>query len=337
MLPQRGYLKSASHKSCSVVATEKMTSASARAKEEKAEAKIGETLIGMERISEILETSLYSAHITQSIPISVFLIGPSGAGKSKLIMQYHCANGCHLTSDVTSMGLQELLASDHENKIRCIIIPDFNLVLSHRASTLQLTIANLLSVMSEGTIRVDDGRQHKETKHSPCGVITAMTRDLYVSVARKWNVLGLNRRFLPIYYEYSLETRQKIQERIMNGTVTLRQLAAKELTLPAKDYSDVSIGNLGVRIQTLSDELATNMGWIPASARKKRELHPDEQGEGKKAYFAGKALEFSPHLALRSMARAHALRDGRNEINESDTDFLIRLIGFTRFDRPGQI
>lgn len=314
---------------CSAVASHKMTS-------KKHAPTVEETLIGMERIEEILETALYSAHITESIPISVFLIGPSGAGKSKLIMQYHCANGCHLTSDVTSMGLQELLASDHENKIRCIIIPDFNLVLSHRASTLQLTIANLLSVMSEGTIRVDDGRQHKETKHFPCGVITAMTRELYVTVARKWNVLGLNRRFLPIYYEYSLDTRQRIQDRIQAGTVTLRQLAAKELIITA-DYSPVSIGSSGMRIQSLSDELATNMGWIPASSRKKRELHPDEQGEGKKAYFTGKALEFSPHLALRSMARAHALRDGRNEVSEADTEFLIRLIGFTRFDRPGQI
>src|SRR5216684_1802124 len=116
---------------------------------------MNEQLIGLDPLLEIVETAIYSAHLADTIPISAILIGPSGAGKSKAIIQYKGTNGCHLTNDVTSMGLQDILGADHENKVRFLVVPDFNVVLSHRASTLQLTVANLLSVLSEGTMRID--------------------------------------------------------------------------------------------------------------------------------------------------------------------------------------
>ncbi len=262
-----------------------------------------EALIGVENLSEIAETALFSAYLTKNVPTSLIFIGPSGAGKSKLVMQYQNVNGSHLTSDITSIGLQELLAGDPQDRIRFLIVPDFNVVLSHRASTLQLTIANLLSVTSEGTVRIDDGRLKKETKHTPCGIMTAMTRDLYSMFARKWAVLGFNRRFIPIYYDYSLQTRQKINTAIMGGYVTLLQLARAAIPMPKK-LQEVNISNaMGQRIQLLSDELANNIGYIPSRREK------GVKGSHGGARFIGKQLEFTPHLALRSMGRAHALRE----------------------------
>lgn len=333
------YLKSAfTRVDAGVLNVEKMLTASTLIRysvqptDMKAKKSASEALIGVENLSEIAETALFSAHLTKSIPTSLVFIGPSGAGKSKLIMQYENVNGSHLTSDITSSGLQELLAADPAGKIKFLIVPDFNVVLSHRASTLQLTIANLLSVTSEGTVRIDDGRLKKETKHAPCGILTAMTRDLYSMFARKWAVLGFNRRFLPIYYDYSLQTRQRINTAIMGGYVTLMQLARAAVPMPKKPQ-DVGISpGMGQRIQGLSDELANNIGYIPTPTR-----HRSNKGTHGGARFAGKQLEFSPHLALRSMARAHALRDGRRDVKEPDLDFLFRLIGFTRYDRPGQL
>lgn len=286
-----------------------------------------EELIGIEKLSEIVETALYTAHITNSIPTSLIFIGPSGAGKSKLIMQYRSVNGSHLTSDVTSMGLQELLGQDYEGKINFLIIPDFNLVLSHRSSTLQLTIANLLSVTSEGTVRIDDGRVKKEVKHRPVGILTAMTRDLYAYVARKWAILGFNRRFLPIYYDYSLETRQKIQHSIQIGTTTLLQLCERNIKTPKHPHPVEISEEIANKIQIVSAELAENIGWIP---------HRSKSGK-LQARHIGKQLEFSPHLALRSMARAHALRAGREEVTSKDLDFLMKLLEFTRYDQPGKL
>jgi hypothetical protein len=224
------------------------------------------------------------------------------------------------------MGLQDILGSDHENKIRFLVVPDFNVVLSHRASTLQLTVANLLSVTSEGTVRIDDGREKKELKHAPIGILTAMTRDLYARIANKWAVLGFSRRFMPVYYEYSLETRQRIQESITHGNTTLLQLIPRAMHTP-KQMAQVTIGDYGDKIKAVSDELATNIGYVPSFSKR-------NVASGKSA-FIGKQLEFTPHLALRTMARAHALRDDRKEVSEIDMKFLLNLISFTRFDRPG--
>jgi hypothetical protein len=301
-----------------------------------------EALIGFELITEIIETALYSAYLKGTIPLSAIVIGPSGGGKSKSIMQYGGTNGCHLTNDITSSGLQEILERDHEGKIRTLIIPDFNVVLSHRASTLQLTIANLLSVTSEGTVRIDDGREKKETKHLPVGIITAMTRELYMHVARKWAILGFNRRFIPIFFEYSVRTRQQIQDSIASDTVSLLQLLPREIHRPA--YADVSIPkDFSQRIQGLSDDLSNNIGWIPNLQRRSHKAkeptkdYDETKPRADKAVFVGKALEFTPHLALRSMARAHALKEGRQHVEQPDINFLMALIEFTRYDQPGKI
>lgn len=286
-----------------------------------------ETMIATEQLCEIIETVLFSAYLTDSIPVSVMLVGPSGAGKSKLVMQYQASIGCHVTTDITSMGLQELLARDHEQHIKFIIIPDFNIVLSHRQSTLQLTIGNLLSVTSEGTIRIDDGRAVKETKHGPIGIISAMTRDMYASIARKWTALGFNRRFIPINYDYSLQTRERIQLGIANGGVTMLQLLEKEIVPPSE--VQVSIDpNFSTRLMMFSNELATNIGYIASHSKKNdKDFKP-------RAVFTGKQMEFSPHLVLRTLARAHALKNGRSEVSEADIVFCMKVISFTRFDQP---
>jgi hypothetical protein len=286
-----------------------------------------EAMIGVAQLTEIIETAIMTGHITGAIPVSLMLVGPSGAGKSKMVMQYHHSAGCHVTTDVTSMGLQELLTRDIEGKIRFIIIPDFNIVLSHRASTLQLTIANLLSMLSEGIIRIDDGRAVKETKHNPIGMISAMTSQMYAMIGKKWIALGFSRRFLPINYDYGLPTREKIQFSIADGLTGMLQLVERKL--PKRDHVDVAIPNeFGRRLMNYSSELATNIGYIPAKVRGNSGRFQN------KAVFVGKLVEFSPHIVLRTMAQAHALMEDRREVNEDDMVFCMKLISFTRFDQP---
>jgi hypothetical protein len=301
---------------------------------------LSETMIGTEPLSEILETILHSAHLTQAIPLSAMLIGPSGAGKSKLVMQYQSTSGCHLTTDVTSMGLQEILATDKDEKISFIILPDFNLVLSHRQSTLQLTIGNLLSMTSEGTIRIDDGRAVKETKHGPIGIISAMTREMYATIGKKWIALGFSRRFLPINYDYGLHTREKVQSSIASGKTTMLHLPERKISIP-KQRAPVAIADEdSARIIAFSSELAHNIGWIPMRTGGKTRTPTNNQPRQPtdynkpKAIFTGKQMEFSPHIVLRTLARAHALRNGRDVVNESDMEFIMKVIAFTRFDQP---
>jgi hypothetical protein len=296
-------------------------------------------MIGTEFLAEIVETAIHSAYLKNSIPISMILIGQSGAGKSKLVMQYRECPGCHITSDITSMGLQTLMRQDHKGELRTIIIPDFNVILSHKTSTLNLTVANLLSVTSEGIIRIDDGREQKETKHVPINIITAMTRDLYLSVARRWQILGFSRRVLPIFYEYSLETKRRVQVSIMEAKTTLQQLIPKSLAVEPALYEININGTYSEDIRQFSEVLAENIGWMPFKRvhHKSKDPNAPQVPAKENKYYIGKQLEFSPHLVLRSMAAAHALKDGRKEINDDDFQFLTKLLKFTKFDRPGEI
>jgi hypothetical protein len=284
-----------------------------------------ESLIGMEFIQEVVETAIYSAYLYRAVPISLILIGPSGAGKSKMIMQYQSSIGCHVTTDITSMGLQELLAKDHEQKTKFIIIPDFNLVLSHKHATLQLTIANLLLITSDGTVRIDDGRQNKETKHNPVGIITAITRGMYATVGRKWVNLGFSRRFLPINYDYGIFTRDKIQQSIATGLTTMMQLAEKTIKVP--EITTVTLSHShSEKLLTYSHELASNIGWVAVPNR--------HDSTKPKAINTGKQIEFSPHIILRTIACAHALRSGSRQVSDDDIMFCMKMIQFTRFDQP---
>jgi hypothetical protein len=293
-----------------------------------------ESMISTEQLTEILETAIFSACIEGALPVSMMLVGPSGVGKSKLVMQYQNSIGCHITTDITSMGLQELMAKDTKELIRFIVIPDFNIVLSHRRSTLNLTIGNLLSMTSEGMIRIDDGRNVKETKHRPVGIISAMTRDMYAGIGKTWSSLGFNRRFIPINYDYGLMTREHIQTSIANGLTTLLQLAEKKIDISQVTHVEISKEHSS-RLEKFSQELAVNIGWMPL--RQKYSIHHrsgDEQQFKPKAIFTGKQLEFTPHLVLRTLARAHALRDDRKEVMEDDVTFCMKVIAFTRFDQP---
>lgn len=288
-----------------------------------------EALIGLQPLEEILETAIFSAYLLHAIPISLMLVGPSGVAKSKVILQYRSGFGCHITTDVTSSGMQDLLARDNKEEIRFVIIPDFNIVLSHRHATLQLTIANLLSMTSEGAIRIDDGRAVKEVKHSPVGILSAMTPAMYSGIGRKWVALGFARRFLPINYDYSLGTKEKIQHSIAAGLTTMLQLAEKRLVTPPPIVNVKIDDGQSNRLMHFSHDLATNIGWTAVPNRKNINQP--------KAINTGKQIEFSPHIILRTMARAHALRDGRLEVTDEDIEFCMKLIGFTRFDQPVQL
>jgi hypothetical protein len=290
-------------------------------------------LISMEVLQEIVESVCYTAPVANTIPLSAMLIGPPGTGKSKVIMQYN--SPClHPTNDLTSSGLSEILGDDREGLIRHLVIPDFNVVVSHKQSTATLTIASLLSVMSEGTMRVDDGRRVKELVHAPVGVITAMTRDVYEIHAKKFLQLGIGRRFIPLFFTYSLITREKIQAEIANGTITLQQLIPAVLDLPPHKAWPVVVSihdKESQRIRALSVEMSSNLSYQPRWER-------DETSSWViRPFRSHNPIEFTPHMILRTLAQGHALRAKRIAVHDEDVEFLVRFVMYTNYSLPVQL
>jgi hypothetical protein len=296
---------------------------------------LDKSLIGMEPIQEILETAFFTSALAQCVPLSIILVGPPGTGKSKIILQYDSVN-VHKTNDVTSQGLAELVQDDKEGKIRHIIIPDFNIVVSHKSATSNLTVASLLTLMSEGILRVDDGRRVKEIIHSPVGVITAMTRDIYDEHATRFRKLGIGRRFTPIFFGYSISTRERVQTSIKNGTTTLKQLQPRTIVLPPQSKWPIHVSiddKLSDRIVLLSRDMSEALAFQP-------QWQKSYDGKGSNESWkivpvrGATPIEFTPHMVLRAMAQAHALRANKRVVRDEDIGFLIKFITFANYSLP---
>ena len=234
----------------------------------------------------------------------------------------------HVTNDFTTAGLFELLEKDKEGRIRTVILPDFNLPLSHRASVTNLTIANMLSLMTEGVVRIDDGRNQKEIKHPPINFITGVTPDMYLINFRRWSSLGMLRRFLLINYDYSFETRLEGRKIIRMEKATSAFLGKINLQ-PKQVLTTIPIrSEIDIKIEQIAVQLATHLGV---------KLIRDYKTHTIKWNALNPALEFSPIVVMRTMARAHAITRDSLKVSEQDVDFLIDLLKFTNPQSPEKV
>lgn len=288
-------------------------------------------LIGMEFVLEILETSIATAYVKGSIPSSVILVGPSGAGKSQALLLYAAPGvipSIHHSDDLTGRGIEDIVTSDPENKTTHILCPDFNVPLSHKDSVVALTSAKLMTLMSDGVVRIDDGRSKKEVKHRPTGILTAMTNRIYSKVSKKWDMLGFKRRFIPVFFQYSAATQLEIQESIRQGrpaVVTIKRNPLPKVVAPA----EVKIMSKESReLEMLSAIMAHNLSYHPARDRK----------TGKLLSVPGEDfLPFSPHHVLRTMASGHALLRNRRIVTAVDVDFCKAMTDFCKYGHPVSI
>lgn len=269
--------------------------------------------------------------MANSVPISILIIGQSGTGKSKMSLSFQ-APSLHVTNDMTSSGLFDAMLRDRENRIRHIVFPDMNAILSHKSSTTDLFFGNMLALMSEGITRIDDGRQAKEIPHLPVGLIAAATPEMFDAQARKWQMTGLKRRFLPLFYGYSMATRQKVNEGIRNGNVTLKQMEKTKVELPKRLATIMIPEKESLEIESFSRVLAENLSW-----HSQRMRDPETKQIFVRAIPGAPPIEFTPHLILRSLACAHALRAKRGKIDSSDVQFIMSTLDFTKYGSPVQL
>jgi hypothetical protein len=167
-----------------------------------------------------------------------------------------------------------------------------------------------------------------------------MTREIYEEHAQRFRKLGIGRRFIPVFFGYSISTRERVQNSIKSGNTTMRQLQHKKIMLPPQAKWPIIIEvskEISGRLQLLSRDMAEALAF-----------HPQWQ----KSYDNGKGsneswkimptrgttpIEFTPHMILRSMASAHALRAGRRVVRDVDVDFAIKMVTFTNYSLPVQL
>jgi len=275
----------------------------------------------LESIQDILCTTLYTACVGRAVPVSLLLVSDSGSAKSKLVKALTCEN-IHMTDSISSAGLFDLMAKDAQNKVRWITMQDFNPTLSRRPGTVNSTVANLLTLTMDGTCRVDDGRQQKVAVHNPVGLITAMTPEMFQRQGRKWFALGLSRRIIPVFYEYSANAVREMLRAVREGKISGSDFPSVHVDISKTLEPEVGESE-SAQIETLGVMFSTNLG-----------LARSKNSDGQVKWFVRKILPISPTVVLRTLAQANAIRHKRNHVSNEDLQFVANFVDFTNVSRP---
>lgn len=278
-------------------------------------------LFHLAELEEIIETAFMTSAIAKSVPVSLIVVGPSGSAKSALIKQYKSPR-FHSTDSFTSQGLFEIIQKDPKNEIAFILVPDINPSLSRKPTVVQSAVANLLTLTFDGSMRIDDGRQVKESKHVPIGFISAVTPEIYAGQAKRWMWLGLRRRIIPLFFGYSNSTIAKLQDRTASGEIQSAAVKPRKIKLPRRQISPTIPRSEAQAIMVESEKFAQLLGKFSINDR------------NKKVWASHKIVPVSPQLTLRSLAQAHAYRAHKIKVGSADIDFIRRFINYADPETP---
>lgn len=178
-------------------------------------------MIKLDAIERLIELTLISGYIKDKnnpAPLSLILISRPECAKTKMILKFKCPHTIE-TADLSSKPINDFIVPKlRNNELHHIIIPDMVKVLSHRSTTVASTIAFLNSLMEEGILHnLFMGQTFEFNERKYCGLVTAITFDFYYEIFRQWQKIGFTTRFIPVSYEYSKVTVNKIHESIMNN------------------------------------------------------------------------------------------------------------------------
>jgi hypothetical protein len=280
-------------------------------------------MIGVNVLERILRRVQLSVAVAGARPLNIIIIGPSGGGKSSVLMQSKAVNSETLM-DFTS---ESLVRFCEREKPRYIICPDLNIVVSHKPSVANLTMAALLAITGEGTSKIP-GFEGQVKFSLPegfvCGLMTACTYDIYVSKRGKWRQVGLLRRLLPIYFSYLPATVCNINQSIAKGMVPSYAPNGR-WSVPDGRHAIKLSEAYATRLNDLAGMTMAQMSWIYKTRKGERRTE--------RAYD----YSFDLHLMFRTYAKACSLERKDTEVRESDVLETEILSRFVRLDRPYEI
>lgn len=284
-------------------------------------------MIGVERLRKALQIVAATASVKNgSGPISVNLIAPSDAGKSELILSSQ-PPGSMVVNDFTFATLIQILSRDKPPTY--LIVPDLNVVISHKPTVASLAMALLLSLMAEGVSDIpgiDEESKLKAKRLKDHGVkvalITGCTPEMFRGKRGQWRKTGFLRRMVPIHYAYNKETQDAIQRSIASGEDGLKyfHVRAKRLKPTVVNINE----KIASELRIVSEQITQQLSWEHSHA-------------GRTSTIAAQAYPFSPHKIVRQLARASALLDGRRAVNTRDLKAVRDIARFMRYDHPEEI
>lgn len=250
-------------------------------------------LVGLLPVLDIVKTVIYSGQVKGERAVSAVLVAPVGSGKTVCIERTTC-EVAPFTSDFTAREASPII---RRNGTTHIMIGDFLSILGHKAGTVAHSL-NILAKLTGDSVTSDPFTGQGLDRPKSMGVISGIPPDELKKkkISELFFAGGFASRFLIVRYHYSDETLKRIHRFIKSDLYT----KAKSLKF------DVETGAYEINIP---ERIADKVEVL------RRLIKNDNTG-------------MRAHHHLRALIKARARMHGRNEVNESDYEFITYVSDF---------
>ena len=258
-------------------------------------------LVGVQPLVDIISLSLQSTFVkNEKNGVSLILISRPETAKTSTIFYFSNLDFVSYYDEVTQKKLMdEFLPLAKQRQKRTLLIPDLINCIEKQKSTRN----QFLNILKSGTD--DNGIIRISTFHKQLAflklfegirfnVITAITTPNFLQIKRSIVNTGLLSRFLPFSYDYPIDKLRLIFNAIETGT------ANGDITIPKITKKDVAIksdAELFKQFEMLSTELGRHYNGFGIRAQ----------------------------TNLQRLAKANALLNHRNSINQDDITKVLHL------------
>lgn len=260
--------------------------------------------------TQLLETAVAATIATGRVqnadngPLSLLLIAAPESGKTSMVT-HDCESTLSFT-DITSKGVQDTIKGNP--KVSHLIILDMVAIMSHRETTNHLTMSMLNAMTEEGVGAIATPGGTEKFPIGKRGLIACLTHDMASDGRNWWNKTGFATRMLPICFDHSAQLILKIKDCITYGT-TIERPKGRAIKLPDEPVTVLLPRKFAEEIRVLADL--------------------------KSAQFKEKG--YRRLKQFKSLAKGHALLQGRRVVTLADIKFTRALMPYISFDSPYQI
>ena len=259
-------------------------------------------MIGVNRISKLIELVLRTAYLVGEKPVSLALVSDRPeSGKTQMIKQFDKNKKIGFVTDATAFGIwRDFKDKLENNQVNHLLFPDFLTAISRQRATVDSLITTLNPLIEEGLAELHTGflKPLKITSPHPIGIILAMIKAPFDKNKANWEGNGFLSRLLVCSYKYSDSTVKEIFISILNGEY--RGESAINIKFPDSNIEVNCSIEHGAHIVSLMNRIITKDSEI--------------------AVYGFRMLK-----DMRRLAMANALIDGRDYVNSNDVEMVETL------------
>jgi hypothetical protein len=288
-----------------------------------------------EKVEKLIKYALLSGFVKNDVPLSLMLVSPPEHAKTSIIRGIKCKNA-YETADLSPKPIIDkvipMLLNDH---IHHIVIPDFVKPCSHKAVTVDSTVAFLNAMIEEGVQNQDFfGQSMSLPRIVRAGLITSLTPAYFNKYFKRWNDIGFLTRFLVVSYSYSDTTKSEIHNIIKenkllslySGCVNATEKIHSKFCDPVKKKEIKIQGDEASFLSVYAQDLTKKINTFRVAVY--------SQG-GHVSYISPQNVGFRLQRQLRMLASTIALSNNDDTVHFRHIEELKGLIDFIGYpDKP---